>query len=88
VVKSHHKNKNKKLAVKGKGIAKNFNDNYFIYNKTRHLDKDCRNKGGQGNPMKRIFQTNVTEVDYLTNEVSEMNLSCVVSEVSFINNLE
>jgi hypothetical protein len=88
VVKSHHKNKNKKLTVKGKGIAKNFNDNYFIYNKTRYLDKDCRNKGGQGNPMKRISQTNVTEVDYLTNKVLEMNLSCVVSEVSFINNLE
>jgi hypothetical protein len=38
--------------------------------------------------MKRIAQTNVIEVDYLNNEVSEMNLSCVVSEVNLINNIE
>jgi len=50
------------------------------------LAKDCRNKGKQGNLTKRIDQANITEVDHLTNEVSEMNFSCVISEVNLINN--
>jgi hypothetical protein len=36
--------------------------------------------------MKRIVQTNIIEVNHLTNEVLEMNLSCVVYEVDLINN--
>jgi len=74
--------------VKGKGIAKKFNDKCFIYNKIRHLTKDCRNMSKQGNPMKRITQANVTEVNHFTNKVSEMNLSYVVFEVNLIKNPE
>jgi len=44
VVKIHNKN-HKKLVVKGKWIAKKFNDKCFICNKTKYLAKDCRNKG-------------------------------------------
>jgi len=36
--------------------------------------------------MKRIVLINIIEVNHLTNEVSEMNLSCVVYEVNLINN--
>jgi hypothetical protein len=46
VVKSHNKNQ-KKHVMKSKGIAKKFNDKFFICNKTMHLAKDYRNKGKQ-----------------------------------------
>jgi uncharacterized membrane-anchored protein YjiN (DUF445 family) len=72
--------------VKGKRIAKKFNGKCFICNKIGYLVKDCKNKDKQGNPTKRIVQANFTEVDHLTNKVSEMKLSCVVSEVNLINN--
>jgi hypothetical protein len=38
--------------------------------------------------MKRIAQANITEVDHITNEVSEMNLYYVVFKVNLINNPE
>lgn len=50
------------------------------------MAKYCRNKGKQGNLTKIINQANITEVDHLINEVSEMNFSCVISEVNLINN--
>jgi hypothetical protein len=74
--------------VKGKGTVKKFNDKCFIRNKIEYLTKDFRNKGYQGNPKIRIVQPNVTEVDHLTSEVLEMNMSCVVFEVNLIKNLE
>lgn len=85
VVKSHNKNQ-KKHVMKSKGIAKKFNDKCFICNKTMHLAKDYRNKGKQWSLKKRIVQVNVIKVDHLTNKVSEMSLSCVVSKVNLINN--
>ena len=72
--------------MKRKGIAKKFNSKCFIYNNIRHLAKDNRNKGHQGNPKKRNAQVNVTKIDHLTNEVLEMNMSYVVSKVNLINN--
>ena len=41
---------------------------------------NCRSLKKQGNPKKKRSQANVTEVD----DVSDMNLSTVVSEVNFI----
>ena len=49
-------------------------------NKQGHHAKDCRSHKEQGNPKKKRPQANVTEVD----DVSDMNLSVVVSEVNFI----
>ena len=87
VVQSHNKNQ-KKLVVKGKRIAKKINDKCFICNKTGHITKYCINKGKQGIPTKRIVQANIIEVENLTNKVSKINLSCVVSKANLINNLE
>jgi hypothetical protein len=42
VVKSY--NKNKKIAMKKRGIVMKFNEKVFIFRKSRHLDKGCRNK--------------------------------------------
>ena len=49
-------------------------------NKQGHRAKDCHSRKEQGNPKKKRPQANVTEVD----DVSDMNLSAVVSEVNFI----
>ena len=49
-------------------------------NKQGHRAKDCRSQKEQGNPKKKCPQANVTEVD----DVSDMNLSAVVSDVNFI----
>ena len=45
-----------------------------------HCAKDCCSSKEQGNSKKKRPQANVTEVD----DVSDMNLSVVVSEVNFI----
>jgi hypothetical protein len=52
VIKSHDKKSKER-----KGIAKNFNENCFTYNKIGHLAKDYRNKGQQGNPEKKNFSS-------------------------------
>lgn len=46
MVKTHNKKKKQKqkLDRKRKGFSKKFNRKYFIYNKTGHLTKDCRNR--------------------------------------------
>ena len=49
-------------------------------NKQGHRTKDYRSRKEQGNSKKKHPQANVTEVD----DVSDMNLSAVVSEVNFI----
>ena len=46
--------------------------------------KDCHSHKDQGNPKKKCPQANVTEVDGLLGDVSDMNLSAIVSEVNFI----
>jgi hypothetical protein len=43
VMKFHNKNQKSKLARKGKSISKRFNEKCFIYNKTGHLAKGCKN---------------------------------------------
>ena len=50
-------------------------------NKQGHRAKDYRSRKEQGNPKKQRPQANVTEVD----NVSDMNLLVVVSEVNFIS---
>lgn len=42
-MKFHNKNQKSKFARKGKSIAKRFNGKCFIYNKTGHLAKGCKN---------------------------------------------
>ena len=53
-------------------------------NKQGHCAKDCHSHKDKGNPTKKRPQDNVTEVDGLLGDVSDMNLSTVVSEVNFI----
>ena len=66
------------------GPTKKFKGKCYVCNKQGHLAKDCHSRKNQGNPKKKRPQANVTEVDGLLGDVSDMNLSTVVSKVNFI----
>ena len=77
-----HNNKKRKHGGNGpkQGPMKKFQGKCYVCNKQRHRAKDCHSRKEQGNPKKKCPQANVIEVD----DVSDMNLSAVVSEVNFI----
>jgi hypothetical protein len=52
--------------MKRKRIANKFNRKCFIYNKTKHLAKNYRNRAKQENIKKgKTIQANINEVDHL-----------------------
>ena len=77
-----HNHKKRKHNGNGpkQGPTKKFQGKCYVCNKQGHRAKDCRSRKEQGNPKKKRPQANVTEVD----DVSDMNLSAVVSEVNSI----
>ena len=77
-----HNNKKRKHNDNGpkQGPTKKFQGKCYVCNKQGHRVKDYHSRKKQGNPKKKRPQVNVTEVD----DVSDMNLSAVVSEVNFI----
>ena len=64
---------------------KKFQGKCYVCNKQRHRAKDCHSHKDQGNLKKKFPQANVTEVNGLLDDVSDMNLSAMVSEVNFIS---
>ena len=62
------------------GPTKKFQGKCYVCNKQGHCAKDCHSCKEQWNPKKKRPQANVTKVD----DILDMNLSSVVSEVNFI----
>ena len=54
--------------------------------KLGHHAKDYRKRKDQVNTGKKSVQANMTELDTLSNNVSDINLSVVVSEVNLVGN--
>ena len=81
-----HNNKKRKHNGNGpkQGPTKKFQGKCYVCNKQGHRAKDCHSRKDQGNPKKKRLQVNVTEVDGLLGDVSDMNLSAIVSVVNFI----
>ena len=77
-----HNNKKRKHSGNDpkQGPTKKFQGKCYVCNKQGHRTKDCHSRKDQGNQKKKCPQSNVTEVD----EVSDINLSAVVSEVNFV----
>ena len=77
-----HNHKKRKHNGNGpkQGPTKKFQGKCSVCNKQGHRAKDCRSRKELGNSKKKRHQANVTEVD----DVSDMNLLAVVSEVNFI----
>ena len=77
-----HNHKKRKHNGNGpkQGPTKKFQGKCYVCNKQRHCAKDCSSRKELGNPKKKCHQANVTEID----DVLDMNISVVVSEVNFI----
>uniref|UniRef100_A0A2N9HRU5 Retrovirus-related Pol polyprotein from transposon TNT 1-94-like beta-barrel domain-containing protein n=1 Tax=Fagus sylvatica TaxID=28930 RepID=A0A2N9HRU5_FAGSY len=56
--------------------------NASFCDKPGHRAKDCRKRNDQGN--KKTFQANISEVRTFSKDVSDINLSAVVSEVNLV----
>ncbi|XXG51585.1 hypothetical protein AAC387_Pa03g0117 [Persea americana] len=65
---------------------KKFKGRCYVCDKPGHRAKDCRKRKDQGNTSKKPAQANMTELDTLSTDVSDINLSDVVSEVNLLSN--
>ncbi|XP_022873239.1 uncharacterized protein LOC111392192 [Olea europaea var. sylvestris] len=65
--------------------AKRFKGNCYICGKSGHRVKDCRSKK-KDTQKKKPPQANMTEVDKISTDVGDINLSAVVSEVNLVSN--
>lgn len=85
MVEQGKKSKQRKYSDNGpqQGTNKKFQSKCYICDKPGHRAKDCRKRKDQN---KKSAQANVTEVDGLLQDISEMNLSAVVSEVNMVEN--
>ena len=70
----------------GPNDKKKFKGNCYVCDKPGHRAKDCRKRKDQGNTSKKPAQANMTELDTLSTDVSDINLSAVVSEVNLVGN--
>ena len=70
------------------GKIKKFKGTCWICDKPGHRAKDCRKHKNQGNFKKKPAQAHVTEVDNLSEDVSELNLSIMISKVYLVGNLK
>lgn len=70
----------------GPNDNKKFKGNCYVCDKPGHRAKDCRKRKDQGNTSKKPAQANMTELDTLSTDVSDINLSAVVSEVNLVGN--
>ena len=79
-------NKGSKFGPKG-GIAKKpkyqFQGKCYNCGKTGHRASDCR-KPQQRKEFKKTPQANMAEMEYLSKDVSDINLSAIVSEVNLV----
>ena len=55
-------------------------------NKPRHRAKDCRNRKAQVNHKRKATQANITEVEKLSENASNISFSTTVFEVNLVGN--
>ncbi|XXG46596.1 hypothetical protein AAC387_Pa02g1403 [Persea americana] len=65
---------------------KKFKGKCYVCDKSGHRDKDCRKRKDQGNTIKKPTPANMTELDNLSTDVSDINLSAVVLKVNPVGN--
>ena len=85
----HKTNKKRKYVgqqgAKG-GDSKRFKGNCFVWNKLGHRAKDCQDRKAQVNHKRKAAQANITEVEKLSENASNISFSAVVSEVNLERN--
>ena len=84
VIEEGHKTNKKRKYVGQQGAkgrdSKKFKGNCFVCNKLGHRAKDCRNCKAQVNHKRKAAQANITEVEKLSENASNISFSAVVSE--------
>ncbi|XXG52098.1 hypothetical protein AAC387_Pa03g0500 [Persea americana] len=65
---------------------KKFKGKCYVCDKPGHHAKDYHKRKDQGNTSKKPAQANTTELDTLSTDVSDINISAVVSEVNLVDN--
>ncbi|XXG82530.1 hypothetical protein AAC387_Pa10g0455 [Persea americana] len=65
---------------------KKFKGKCYVCDKSVHRTKDCRKRKDQGNTSKKSAHANMTELDNLSTDVSNINVSVVVSKVNLVGN--
>ena len=90
VIEEGHKTKKKMKYVGQQGAkggdSKKFKGNCFVCNKPGHRAKDCRNHKAQVNHKRKTARANITEVEKLFENASNISFSTVVSEVNLVGN--
>ena len=90
VIEEGHKTNKKRKYVGQQGAkggdSKRFKGNLFLCNKLRHHAKDCRNRKSQMNHERKAAQANITEVEKLSENASNISFSTVVFEVNLVGN--
>ena len=90
VIEEGHKTNKKRKYVGQQGAkggdSKKFKGNCFVCNKPGHRAKDCRNRKAQVNHKRKTAQANITEVEKLSENASNISFSVVVSEVNLVGN--
>ena len=65
---------------------KKFKGKCYNCGKSGHMSKDCRSKKSQDKGKKKKNEAHVTEGEQLTDDISEMELSAVVTEANIVGN--
>ena len=90
VIEEGHKTNKKRKYVGQQGAkggdSKKFKGNFFVCNKPGHRAKDRRNRKAQVNHKRKTAQANITEVEKLSKNASNISFSVVVSEVNLVGN--
>ena len=90
VIEEGHKTNKKRKYVGQQGAkggdSKRFKGNCFVCNKLGHHAMDCRNRKAQVNHKRKAAQTNIIEVEKLSENVSNISFFVVVFEVNLVGN--
>ena len=90
VIEEGHKTNKKRKYVGQQGAkggdSKRFKGNCFVCNKLGHHAKDFQNRKAQVNHQRKAAQANITEVEKLSENASNISFSAVVSEVNLVGN--
>ena len=70
----------------GPNNNKKFKGKCYVCDKPSHRAKNCRRRKDQGKTSKKPAQANMTELDTLSTDVSDINPSAMVSKVNLVGN--
>ncbi|XXG77460.1 hypothetical protein AAC387_Pa08g1605 [Persea americana] len=84
---NHKKRKNPSNGPKqGPNNNKKFKGKCYVCDKPSHRAKNCRRRKDQDKTSKKPAHANMTELDTLSTDVSDISPSAMVSEINLVGN--